>query len=94
AFPVKPIEGTWKDALSHVQNRFKKSDKIPGFWCKADLSIIEKSFIQLNEIIEKYDKLIKTVYLPLPGINNGQLNFESIEPLLKDVHKKVTLIHL
>jgi hypothetical protein len=82
AFPVKPITGTIHNALPHITQKmkFKETDTIPGFWCKADLTIIETSMTQLNELIKKFN--LKEVYLPVPGVNNGQLKFTEVESIL------------
>lgn len=81
SFPVKPVSGSFQDALPHLAKRFKETDIIPGFWCKADLDIIETSMKQLNDLVEKFK--INEVWLPIPGVNNGQLKFEDVLPILE-----------
>lgn len=82
AFPVKPVTGNYENLLSHIKNRYKKTNKnIPGFYCKADLNIIETSMEQLNSLIYKFK--LEEVYLPLPGCSNGGLKFEDVENILK-----------
>jgi len=80
AFPVKPIIGKWDDALDHIKKTHHQTDIIPGFWCKADIKIIEASINQLNQLIDFYK--LKEVYCPVPGIKNGALNFADIKQIL------------
>lgn len=88
-FPVKPSYGNYNDLLTHIQKRHNRTDtKIPGFWCKAQPSIIEKSISQLNDLIIKFN--LEKVYLPIPGVNNGQLKYQDIKPILEKVSDKVT----
>ena len=87
-FPVKPSSGNYDDLLPYIQ-KYKPTDiiNIPGFWCKADPSIIEISIDQLNDLITKFN--LEKVYLPIPGVNNGQLKLEDIKPILKKASSKV-----
>jgi len=80
SFPVKPITGTIHNALPYIIKKFKETDTIPGFLCKADLNIIETSMNQLNDLVKKFK--LEEVYLPIPGVNNGQLKFTEVEPIL------------
>jgi len=92
-FPVKPVTGNYSQVLSHIKKRYKPTDvNIPGFWCKADLKIIETSLLQLNLLIEKFK--VPRVYLPLPGCSNGQLTFQEIKPLLENASDNITFIYL
>jgi hypothetical protein len=94
SFPVKPIQGKYKDVLPHMRNKYKETDIVPGFFCKAEVGIIKKSVEELNRLIENNNNVIKTVYLPIPGINNGQLNFSDISEVLNKLHHKVILTYL
>jgi len=94
SFPVKPICGTYDDALSHIQNRYTPGDQVPGFFCKAQIEIIEQSMKQLNLIIKNYSNLIPEVYLPIPGIDNGQLDFDKIKPILETADSRIIFVHL
>ena len=91
-FPVKPISGSIHNALPHIAKRFKQDDIIPGFWCKADPKIIETSMNQLNELVKKFK--LAEVYLPIPGINNGQLKIEDVEPILMKGVKEIKICSL
>lgn len=93
AFPVKPVTGNYNQLLFHIQKRYKPTDSnIPGFWCKADLSIINNSMMQLNEFIDKFN--LEKVYLPIPGVNNGQLKFEDVKSILEKGSNKITFVQL
>jgi hypothetical protein len=93
AFPVKPITGDYNNLLTHIQKRYKSTDiNIPGFWCKADVNIIETSMNQLNSLIKKFN--LEEVYLPVPGVNNGQLKFTDVEPILMKGAKEIKICSL
>ena len=93
AFPVKPITGNYNDLLAHIQKRYKPTNiNIPGFWCKANLNIIETSMNQLNELVKKFK--LEEVYLPVPGVNNGQLKFTEVEPILMKGVKEIKICSL
>lgn len=93
AFPVKPITGNYNDLLTHIQKRYKPTDiNIPGFWCKADSKIIEISMNQLNDLVKKFK--LEEVYLPVPGVNNGQLKFTEVEPILMKGVKEIKICSL
>ena len=88
AFPVKPIKGTWDDALDNVKPKFKVNDIIPGFWCKASPLIIRDSLYRLNQLLDFYDTL-NEVYLPIPGCSNGGLKLEDIQHILEKGSSKI-----
>jgi len=91
AFPVKPTYGTYEQLLDHIKPRFKPTDKnIPGFWCKADLSIIKNSLHNLNNLINYYQ--LKEIYLPVPGIGNGGISFSDVEHLLSFANNEIIFI--
>jgi hypothetical protein len=87
-FPVKPVSGNYNDLLTHIQKRYKETDtNIPGFWCKADQQIIETSINQLNDLIIKFK--LEQIYLPIPGVNNGQLKLEDIRNILEKSSNRI-----
>jgi hypothetical protein len=94
SFPVKPIQGDYSEVLPHMRKNYKPTDTIPGFFCKARVDIIEKSVNELNELITQYDEHIKNIYLPIPGVNNGQLTFDNIKHILNNLNNKVVLVNL
>lgn len=58
---------------------------------KSSLDLIIKSTSQLSQLIEKFT--CKTVFLPLPGVNNGQLDEKEVYEAIKDiVHPNVHLM--
>jgi hypothetical protein len=87
SFPTKPIFGNYSQVLDKVRYMYKEKDLIPGYHCKSNLELIERSMIELNDFIEKFN--LKEVYLPIPGVNNGELKFEDVEPILKKGSEKI-----
>lgn len=93
AFPVKPVSGNYDQLLSHIKKRYPETAiNIPGFWCKADPNIIEISMNQLNLLIEKFK--LDEVWLPIPGVNNGQLKIEDITHILEKGVKQIRFCSL
>ena len=82
SFPVKPVTCEWDDALPHMQQKFKKGDEIAGFWCRAKLDIIENSLHQLINLLNYY-KTSKDIYLPMPGVGNGDLSIKEVQPIIE-----------
>lgn len=87
SFPVKPAFGTYEQVLDKVKYMYKPGQQIPGYHCKAELKLIERSLYQLGRFINKFD--LEEVYLPLPGCSNGELKFEDIEPILDKGNIKI-----
>lgn len=49
---------------------------------KSDIKLIESSMFELIDMANKYGW--KTVYLPAPGVNNGELSWDNeVKPLLE-----------
>ena len=88
SFPVKPafIDKYNKSLLvNHMQNKIKYGP-MPGWACKADLNIIEKSLKQLITIIPILSNLynINDYHLPKLGCGAGELNWDvDVYPLIK-----------
>jgi len=83
-FPVKPSYGNYEQTLDHIKPRFKPTDEnVPGFWCKADLGLIQRSMIQLSYLIK--DNNLKEVYLPIPGVSNGGLDKDVVLKILEKI---------
>ena len=87
SFPVKPVSGNYDQVLDKVKYMYKPGQQIPGYHCKADLKLIETSLNQLNEFIEKFN--LEEVYLPIPGIKNGELKFKDVEHILEKGSEKI-----
>ena len=101
AFPVKPTNIVYdgNNIVAHAKPKYKVGDRVPGFYAKADIKLIERSAAQLASIIDK--GRYKTNILPCPGIGAGELNIKEVLPVLKKyLSGKVTvatykeLIHL
>lgn len=86
AFPVKPEAGRPSDALTGLNY----TGKVPGFHCKAQLSLIERSAEELIRLIE-YTEL-PLVYLPMPGVGNGGLSENEVLNVSQLNHKKIMLV--
>lgn len=84
ALPVKPAfeyQSEYVDvSVSHMVGKFKPGDKVPGWACKADMSIIIDSLKKLVHLAneKKYDK----IYLPRPGCGAGELDYADVKPAL------------
>lgn len=86
SFPVKPIVET-SDGTNFVSHKhFPVGTTVPGWACKADIQLIEKSCHQLVELTDRMGW--KKVLLPRMGCGHGELKWEDVkqvvEPLLDD----------
>jgi len=80
AFPVKPVTGKYEQVLDKVKHLYAPGQVIPGFHCKADLEIIRRSALQLIALVRQ--NMLK-VFLPLPGVGNGELRIDDIKEVLE-----------
>ena len=86
SFPVKPVVETsnGKNFVSHKY--FAVGTTVPGWACKADIKLIERSCHQLVELTDRMGW--KRVLLPRMGCGRGELDWEDVkkvvEPLLDD----------
>ncbi len=87
SFPVKPSFGNYDQVLDKMKYMYKQDQKIPGYHCKASLELIEQSMIQLIDFINKFN--LEKVYLPVPGVNNGELKLENVTPILEKGDKRI-----
>ncbi len=87
SFPVKPIvnkcEQNRQNVVSHMQNSFQPGDLVPGWACKADISIILKSAQQLVQLANEHSWSI--IVLPRPGTGYGELAWEQVYPELNKI---------
>jgi hypothetical protein len=92
SFPTKPESGTFEDALPHYRERWSNNPnvKVPGYWCKSNIELIRKSMDQLNKLVMLYE--LSSVYLPIPGVGNGQLTMEEVKPILLTALPQIHLI--
>jgi hypothetical protein len=81
AFPVKPSQGDYSMVLDRVRDLYRPGQIIPGFHCKASLELIKRSAEELVQLKKAGD--IPIIYLPVPGVGNGELDFESVKPILE-----------
>jgi hypothetical protein len=92
SFPTKPEFGTIEDALPFYRDRYGNNPnvKVPGYWCKSSIDLVRKSMDQLNQLVTMYE--LSNVYLPIPGVGNGQLTMEEINPILLTSVPQIHLI--
>ncbi len=84
-FPVKPQKDAFsgKNAVAHMLNRFNVGETVPGWACKAQLSIIKRSCKQLIELVTV--KGWKVVVIPQVGCGAGELAWPNVRPALDEV---------
>ena len=85
AFPVKPISdiSNGHNAVKHMQPQFAVGARIPGWACKADLSIIIDSARALVALADTHGW--KQVLLPRPGCGAGELSWNDVYPVLNQI---------
>lgn len=85
AYPVKPISDTFNghNTVEHMKAKFKYGDTVPGWACKASITIIEQSAYQLLDITNEMGW--SKVLIPRPGCGAGELNWQDIKPLLESI---------
>jgi len=87
SFPVKPESVLYDggNVVEHIKRRWKlkKGQVVPGWAAKADLFLIFKSAILLREMADRHSW--KQVILPRPGCRAGELDWELVKPVIKDV---------
>lgn len=100
SIPVKPSflklnSIDQKDQLiQSVKNQYSLGDIVPGFHCKADLSLIEESLIGLVSLL-KYSGL-PNAFIPLLGCGLGGLSAKKdLFPLLEKLNlpDSITLVY-
>ena len=85
SFPVKPISRAYDKSkiVSHIRNRIKPGERIPGWACIAELDIIRQSAYELVEIANK--RGMKDVIIPRPGCGAGELSWDLVQPMLAGI---------
>lgn len=88
SIPVKPSfhkienQNQKRKILPKVRGLYGIGETVPGFYCMADIKLIETSLNQLINFIEKNS--LKTVFIPLLGCGNGGLSpTRDLFPLLE-----------
>lgn len=71
--PSKPISVIFNgdNIVAYQQKNFEVGQKVPGFFAKSDLGIIERSLIELVELTKDLDVIV----VPLIGCGAGELSF-------------------
>jgi hypothetical protein len=99
AIPVKPsfqkIENLnqKKKLLPKVRSLYGIGETVPGFYCMADIKLIESSLNRLVSFIE--ENSLKTVFMPMLGCGNGGLSpTKDLFPLLErmDLPDSIVLV--
>ena len=99
SIPVKPAfqkienQKQKKKLLPKVRNLYGIGETVPGFYCMADIKLIESSLNQLVDFIAKNS--LERVYIPLLGCGNGGLSpTRDLFPLLErmDLPDSVVLV--
>ena len=81
SFPVKPRGQicTGDNVVRHMQSEFKVGDYVPGWACKAEIPLIERSLKQLASLrIEDHP-----IYCPRFGCGAGELDWRDVAPLCR-----------
>jgi hypothetical protein len=95
-FPVKPTIITFEQpnpvfverhVVDHMQRAYlsrtaNQQRTIPGFYCRAELPIIQRSLEELLMLKHQYGW--KDIVLPIPGVGAGELD---VDEVLKVVNK-------
>lgn len=94
AFPVKSKSEECDDdksnIVAHMRAQYNPGEDVPGWACRARLDLIQKSVKELIALVDIYE--YKRVILPCPGIGAGELSWEEVEPLLKDLDDRFFVI--
>ena len=87
SFPVKPVSNICvtvkSQVVNHMQYLYKMGDKIPGWACVANVSIIEQSARQLVEMTDKNGWT--KVLIPFVGTGAGELRWSDVKPVLDKI---------
>lgn len=86
SYPVKPVGKMWtkeEDVVTHQRSKFKSGSYVHGWACVADINIIVESAKQLVAMADKEEW--KRVLLPRMGCGAGELKWEVVRELVKDI---------
>lgn len=85
SFPVKPVSKVCQshdDYVAHM--RFSIRQTIPGWACKADIGIIQRSAKQLVELANHHPEWQK-ILIPRAGCGAGELSWADVQPILTEI---------
>jgi len=87
-FPTKPnhcfVNRMKSNIVSYVRNKYNYKDKVPGYYAKSNLSMIEQSAYAIEHLAKILNW--KTVIIPKVGCGAGELDWEEdIKPLFKEI---------
>lgn len=87
SFPVKHTREICRpgkdNVVSHMRYKYCPGDYVPGWACKADISLIQTSAFQLKDLAD--DRDWEKVYLPCPGCGTGELTWREVGPSVSRV---------
>lgn len=89
SLPVKPKflkithENDFSKILDRVHTKYTIGSSVPGFHCKADLILIEKTLYDLKLFIQV--NKISSVHIPLLGCGNGEMKPCDLVPIFNKV---------
>ena len=87
SFPVKPQYVVFHDGstvVAHAKAQFKPGDRVPGFYAKANASLIVASAKLLVELADTFPSW-ETILVPRFGCGAGELAWEDIQPLVAPI---------
>lgn len=85
SFPVKRdfFDFSIHSDFPGTVRNLRHSNTVPGWALKAELSLIERSATELVNIADY--KEYKSILLPKPGCNNGELKWCDVEKILDNI---------
>ena len=85
AFPVKPqyVVYDGNNVVTHAKHRYSLGQSVPGFHAKACPELIQRSAIELVELVNQTQGDKANIVMPRPGCGAGELDWDShIKPIL------------
>lgn len=84
-FPVKPKSKPYAPGVpvQHMAGKFEAGDQVPGWACKAEMSIITRSAHELTSLADKEGW--STILIPRPGCGAGELDWNNVGFELREI---------
>jgi hypothetical protein len=87
-FPTKPqhcfVNRMKSNIVAHVRKKYNYKDKVPGYYAKSNLSMIEQSAYAIEHLAKILNW--RTIIIPKVGCGAGELDWEEdIKPLFKRI---------